>query len=373
MATNPDTTRLASLDILRGFDLFLLVFLQPVFMALASWLDIPVLDTIAYQFTHETWEGFRLWDLVMPLFMFMAGAAIPFSFSKYLSTGTKAGLYRKIAVRVAILWVLGMVMQGNLLGFNPKHIYLYSNTLQAIAAGYAITSIIVLNLSLKWQVVATAALLIVYAIPMTFCGDWTHPGNFAEMVDQTILGRFRDLSTYNGDGTWTPNPYYDNTWIWSTLTFGATVMTGYFAGKIAKDGMGNRAKVAPTLAIIGVAMLIGAWLWSFQMPVIKRIWTSSMVLLSSGLCFLLFSLFYYIIDYKGYTKGLNWLKIYGTNSILAYFLGEKINFRSAVHSLSYGLEQYMGNGYDFLLTFGNYTIVFLILYLLYKHNIRLKI
>ena len=58
-----NTSRLASLDILRGFDLFLLVFFQPVFAALARQLNLPFLNDILYQFDHEVWEGFRFWDL----------------------------------------------------------------------------------------------------------------------------------------------------------------------------------------------------------------------------------------------------------------------------------------------------------------------
>lgn len=48
-----NNTRLASLDILRGFDLFLLVFFQPVLWVLARQLDVPFLNGILYQFDHE--------------------------------------------------------------------------------------------------------------------------------------------------------------------------------------------------------------------------------------------------------------------------------------------------------------------------------
>lgn len=78
-----NSSRLASLDILRGFDLFLLVFFQPVFVALGQQLDLPFLNRLVYQFDHEAWVGFHLWDLVMPLFLFMTGASMPFSLSKY--------------------------------------------------------------------------------------------------------------------------------------------------------------------------------------------------------------------------------------------------------------------------------------------------
>ena len=107
-----NTSRLASLDILRGFDLFLLVFFQPVFAALVRQLNLPFLNDILYQFDHEVWEGFRFWDLVMPLFLFMTGASMPFSLSKYIGTsGSYRPVYRRILKRVFLLFVFGMIVQ----------------------------------------------------------------------------------------------------------------------------------------------------------------------------------------------------------------------------------------------------------------------
>ena len=82
-----NSIRLASLDILRGFDLFLLVFFQPVFVALARQMNMSFLDSILYQFDHEVWEGFRFWDLVMPLFLFMTGASMPLTIEVYRDYG----------------------------------------------------------------------------------------------------------------------------------------------------------------------------------------------------------------------------------------------------------------------------------------------
>ena len=109
------------------------------------------------------------------------------------------------------------------------------------------------------------------------------------------------------------------------------------------------------------------------MPVIKRLWTGSMTLLSGGYCFLLMAFFYYWIDYKGRIWGLNWLKIYGMNSIAAYLLGEVINFRCVAASVSYGLEQYLGDYYQVWLTFANYLILFFILRAMYKCGLFLKV
>lgn len=369
-----NSTRLASLDILRGFDLFLLVFFQPVFVALGQQLNWPFLNEIIYQLDHEVWDGFRFWDLVMPLFLFMTGASMPFSLSKYKTDSVDYGpVYRRILKRVILLFILGMIVQGNLLGFDSKHVYFYSNTLQSIAVGYFIAAVIQLHFSFKWQIIITLLLLFVYWIPMTFLGDFTPEGNFAEKVDRWVLGRFRDGVYWNGDGTWSFSPHYNYTWIWSSLTFGVTVMLGAFAGKVMKEGRTDRKKVIRILLITGLILIGVAELWSFQMPVIKRLWTGSMTLLSGGYCFLLMALFYYWIDYKGYTRGLNWLKIYGMNSITAYLLGEVVNFRCIAASVSYGLEQYLGNYYQVWLTFANYFILFLLLRAMYKCGLFFKV
>lgn len=360
--------RLESLDILRGFDLFMLLMFQPVFMALSGVMDVEWLEPVRYQLEHEPWDAsFRLWDMVMPLFLFMSGASIPFAMNKYL-TGERprSEAYLRIAKRVILLYVFGGIVQGNFLGFDPNRIYLYSNTLQTIAVGYLVTSLLVLNCSLKWQVVAAAALLVIYWIPMTFCGDFTPDGNFAEKVDSMILGRFRDGTRLGENGEWVHSPYYHYTWIWSSLNFSVTVLLGSFAGQITRRV--ERAKAWKMLLGVGVGLLVCGKLWSLQMPINKQIWSSTMTLWAGGWSFIALAVFYYIIDYKGYKRGLEWLKYYGMNSIVAYMLANAVNFRGVVDSVSYGLKPLLGDYYNVWLTFGNFFIVFLILRILYKQQ-----
>lgn len=116
---------------------------------------------------------------------------MPFSFSKFKDNPDKGPVYRKIIKRFILLFIFGMIVQGNLLGLDPKHLYLYSNTLQAIATGYLIAAIIQLHCNFRWQLIVTALLLLIYWIPMTFLGDFTPEGNFAEKVDRLVLGHFR--------------------------------------------------------------------------------------------------------------------------------------------------------------------------------------
>lgn len=365
--------RLASLDILRGFDLFMLVFFQPVFVAFARhWSETPVFSFLLKQFNHIPWVGFSAWDLVMPLFLFMVGTAMPFSFEKYLANPDKWAIYRKITKRFVILFILGAVVQGNLLSLDPLRLRLYSNTLQAIAVGYLISAILLLHLSRKGQLVVTFLLLAGYWALLTFLGDFTPDGNFAEAVDRAILGRFRDGVSYAEDGSWSFSDSYRYTWVLTSMVFGVTTMMGVFAGQIMKYGK-DKKKNCQLLFVIGVVLLLSAWLLSFQTPIIKRIWSASMTLWSGGLCYLLMALFYYAVDYKGCSKGLNWLKIYGMNSIVAYTLGMVVNFRSVAHSLLWGLEQYTGDYYAAILTFANFLILFFILRLMFKQQIFVKI
>lgn len=353
--------RLDSLDILRGLDLFMLLFLQPVLVSIGQVYDASWCQALMHQLDHEVWEGFRCWDLVMPLFLFMVGAAMPFSFAKYqTATGSRIPVYKRIIRRFLLLFLLGMIVQGNLLGFTMESLRIYNNTLQAIAAGYLIAALIMLHASVKWQAILTLLLMIIYSVPMALFGDYTMEGSFAFAVDLRIIGDFRGDLSY--------------TWVWSSLTFGATVMLGALAGNLMKnDRHLPRPRVAAILALSGLALVAAGQLLGQFEPIIKRIWTSSMTLYSGGLCTLLMALTYWWVDVKGHTRGLSWLKIYGMNAITAYCIGEVINFSSVVHSLTYGLQQYLEEWYSVCLTFGNFLILFLLLLVMYRRKIFLKI
>lgn len=357
------TGRLASLDILRGLDLFLLVFLQPVLVAIGRVWSCGWYDSLLYQLDHEVWQGFRAWDLVMPLFLFMTGAAMPFSFARYTrpDAPSRRPLYRRIVRRVLLLFLLGMVVQGNLLGLSWEALLIYNNTLQAIAVGYLIAAMVLLHCRLRGQVIATAVLLLVYWLPMALWGDYSPRGSFAFEVDRLVLGRFRGDLSY--------------TWVWSSLTFGATVMIGALAGRLMLNESGApRRRVALTLALSGLVLIAAGLLWGLEHPVIKRLWTSSMTLYGGGWCLLLMALAYWWVDCLGHTRGLNWLKIYGMNAITAYVLGETVSFRSIVSSLSYGLQPLLGQEwYGVWLTFGNFLVLFLLLRFMYRRGIFLKI
>ena len=156
------TQRLASLDVLRGFDLLCLVGLEGILHPLARAVDKPWFDGFMWNFSHVEWEGFSPWDLVMPLFLFMSGVSIPFTMQRYREGAERSAFYRRILQRVALLWVFGMMCQGNLLGLNPDCIYLFSNTLQSIAVGYLVAALLYVHISWRVQLAIGAGFLLSY-------------------------------------------------------------------------------------------------------------------------------------------------------------------------------------------------------------------
>lgn len=369
-----------SLDVLRGLDLFFLVGLESVMHPLASAIDTEGFHDFMWNFSHVEWEGFSPWDLVMPLFLFMSGVSIPFAMSNYRKGADKSGLCQRLLKRVALLWIFGMICQGNLRGLDPDRIYLYSNTLQTIAVGYLFTVIFYLFTSWRTQAGIAVLLLLGYWGAMKWVtvdgfggGNYTPDLNLAEWIDRTVLGRFRDGASVE-DGVVQFAPWYRYTWILSSLNFIVTVMTGCFAGQILRHVSFKPNQKALLLAVAGAVLVAAGWLWNIEFPVIKKLWTSSMVLVSSGYCFLLMSVSYYIVDVKGLRRGTEWLRVYGMNSIMAYMLAQCINFRSVAHSLFHGVEQYIGPAwYQVLMAASCSIIIYIILWRMYKLRIFLRV
>ena len=364
--------RLASLDILRGADMFLLLFIGPVVKKIfgvcpgrPSWLT--------GQFHHVSWEGFAMWDIIMPLFLFMSGITIPFSMARY-KTGLRPdrAFYLKLLRRFCLLFALGWIVQGNLLSFDWKMFTPYSNTLQTIAVGYLITALLFVNLSFRWQVVACVLLAAAYWIAFACTGMNLDPQtNIAMTIDNTVLGSHRAGVIWDAEGLWHFNLKYQYTWILSSLNFSVTVMLGCFAGQMLKNEEYTPARRAAILAGIGICLIAIGQIISPIFPIIKKIWSTSMTLYSGGICMLLIALTFYIVDVRGWGKGLNWLKIYGMNAITAYMIGMVIKFTSVSESILHGFSSL--ECYPVLIELANVSILFGILYLLYRNRIFLKV
>lgn len=369
------TKRLESLDILRGFDLFMLVFFQPVFRALARAFDADstirsVSNTV---FSHVEWEGFQAWDMVMPLFLFMTGASIPFAFSKFKKGETTSkSMFRRIIKRVFLLWLFGAIIQGNILDLDISTLYLYTNTLQSIALGYFFASLLYMYLPIRGVIVATIILPIIYTIGMQIYGSYLPFENMAEVIDRAILGNFVDGASTDENGIVQFSKTYNYAWIYPTLNFTTTVLMGLLTGYFLKSKVEEKKK-ALYLFLAGAVCIILAYALSPIEPIIKKIWTSTMTLLSGGYSIILMALFYYIIDVLGKGKWLDWLKFYGMNSILAYMLYNTLKINSLLTYWLHGLEQFVGILYPTLIVLAHVTVIFFILRYCYKKMIFLKV
>lgn len=387
MSSSPEKpSRLESLDALRGFDLFVLTMLGPVMHA---WLGHrPHAEWYIAHWTHEPWSGLLAWDLVMPLFMFMAGVSIPFAMSKYV--GETATLPRSHALwrifrRVVVLWLLGCIAQGNLLAFELSVFKPLSNTLQAIAIGYAGAALAFLFLDWKKQLALAGGLLVVFTVACYCWGEWKIAGtspwarelNFPATLDKLLLGQWRDGARLGADGNVIFSGGYDNAWIWCSLTFIVTVMSGVFSGILLKSKQFSPGRKFWGLVGGGAAMLALGWFGDMAgMPIIKRIWTATFTLVTSGWCFLLMAAFYGIVDWLGWKRWAGWLKIIGMNSILAYMLSPEvglINFNGITRPLLGGLLRVLEvSRPEIFFACGNAVVLFLILWLCYRAKIFLK-
>ena len=194
MKNTVKATRLASLDILRGLDLWLLLMIGPVLHTFLrsgygeSW------EFIRFHADHVPWEGFSLWDIIMPLFMFMSGITIPFSLRRYKEgLGSKKEFYLKLLKRFCLLVLFGWIVQGNLLDFDFRYFHPYANTLQAIAVGYAASALLFVYFRPKMQIVLTSLLFFGYMAAFVFTGMDVNPEtNIAMVIDKAVLGAHRD-------------------------------------------------------------------------------------------------------------------------------------------------------------------------------------
>ena len=115
MSQTTTSQRLYSLDALRGFDMFWILGGEEVLHVLAKATNSPFWETLAHQFTHPDWNGFRVYDLIFPLFLFMSGVATPYSVGRELEKGTdKQQLLLRVIKRGLILVLLGIVYNNGL-------------------------------------------------------------------------------------------------------------------------------------------------------------------------------------------------------------------------------------------------------------------
>ncbi len=363
-ATGLPSGRLESLDALRGFDMFLLVGFGAMLCALPELSANAVFIQIEAQCHHPPWHGFRLWDLIFPLFIFLVGVSMPFSFEKRLQApGGKWALYRHIVVRTAVLAVLGLVYWGTPGGAHPT--LGYYSVLYRIGIAYLFASIIVLNLRPTGQAVLAIGLLLAYGLVTRFvpvpghgAGDFTEAGCLQTYLGEVVATALSPKFRYVFSITLIPSI--------ATAVFGA--LTGHWL----RSQRGPNAKTIGLLAVgalfVSAGLVLNEWI-----PINKRMGSVSFSLLVSGLSMLLLALFYWMIDVRGYRGWAFFFVVVGMNSITIYLGSRLIDFNQIAGVFIGGFVNSLGAPSALVTATTVAAIKWLFLYYLYVQRAFLKI
>jgi len=369
MASIIPSQRLYSLDALRGFDMFWIMGAEEIVHQLAKVTGSPFWQGFSTQLTHPDWHGFQFYDLIFPLFLFMAGVATPYSLGKELEKGrSKNQLLFRVIKRGLILVVLGIIY-NNGLELRPISEIRFGSVLARIGLAYMFANIIYLFTQQRGQIIWFYSILIGYWLLLLFnsapgypAGDLTMEGNFASYLDRLIMPGKLYLGIHDPEG------------LISTIPAISTGLLGIYAGNLLKNSPLSMKRKALQLFAMGVVSLLLAQVWNLVFPINKNLWSSSFVLHVGGYSLVLLALFYYIIDIRGFKKWAFFFSVIGMNSILIYMSGQFINWSYTTTALFSWLFQLTGepaNAVVFALCL--VLVEWVVLYFLYKKSVFLRV
>ncbi len=358
-----------SIDALRGFDMFWIIGGDAIAGNLGLMFHIPLLEaTMAQLSNHVEWAGFRFYDMIFPLFLFIIGATLPFSLGKHMEQGVPKGeLIKKSMSRTAILFFFGLLYNGalDLKGWDHLRIF---GVLQRQALGYGIAAILFLTTSRRTQVILFFSILIGYwalmalvHVPGAHGGIYSEWGNMANAVDRLIL---RPGQMYE--------KYGDPEGPVSLIPAISTALLGIFAGTWLKSSRTEGQKVLG-LFVAGLICIAVGLAWSPFFPIIKKIWTSSYMLVAGGCSLELLALFYFVVDVKGFKKLAFPFVVIGVNSITIYMVSRIVRFDDVAKFFVSGLAALYPHSKDIILATGVVVAEWLFLYLLYRKKMFLKV
>ena len=363
--------RLLSLDALRGFDMFWIIGWGRIWHELAKLTDWPLFNWWSTQMNHCEWDGFHFYDLIFPLFLFIAGISFPFSLEKSQQKGlSKKAIYIRIIKRGLILVFLGLVFNGFLkFNFDAQR---YSGVLIRIGLAWMFAALIFINTKRNARILWCAGILIFYWLLLAFVQAPDFPaaprfsmeGNIACYIDRAFLPGKMYSELYDPSGLSGILPAI------STTLLG--MLTGMFI-KTSKEGLTPMKKVV-YMTGAGVALIMLGLLWGLIFPINKPIWTSSYVCLAGGVSLLFFAFFYWIIDVCGYRRWTLFFSVIGMNSITIYMAQSIINFQFTANFLFGGFVSFFPKAWAPMLNSLTYIIIcWLFLYFLYRKKIFIKV
>lgn len=370
------TLRLASVDVYRGFVMFLMVAEVLELAKLAKHFpDNPVWQAIKFHTTHVEWVGCSLHDLIQPSFSFLVGVALPFSLSHRIIRGdtflkmTLHALWRSL-----ILILLGVFLRST---HSTMTNWTFEDTLTQIGLGYFF--LFLLGWQKTWVIVlAFLAIVVGYwgawtlypAAGPDFISHWEKNANLGWAFDTWFLNLFPRKApfTANGGG-------------YLTLSFIPTLGTmilGLLAGRCLQMPWDKWKQIGLFLVAGTAGIAIGYYLHELDIcPNVKRIWTPTWVFYSGGWCFVLLASFILLVDVLPLKRLFFPFLVFGVNSIAIYCLSHLIDgfIRTSLYThLGKGFFQMFGERYEELfMGCCILLILWLILYWMYRRKLFLKI
>ena len=367
-AAVPSTSsRLLSLDALRGFDMFWIVGAEDIVHALSNISRRGPVSFLSGELQHKAWEGVTFYDLIFPLFVYIVGVSLVFSLSRSLRTAGRAATMRRIFRRSILLFLIGIFYYGGLsAGLDQVRLL---GVLQRIALCYMFASLIFSVAKPRAMVAVCVLLLVGYWALMTFVPVPGHgAGNFAEGANLAnyIDSRYLPFRKWDGD--------HDPEGLLSTLPAIATCLNGVFSGLLLSNTRVSDRKKVLYLLVSGAAGVILGFLWGLQFPVIKKIWTSSYVLVAGGYSCIFMALFYQVIDVwqiRRWTTPFVWI---GMNPITIYLVVNVVDFRALAERIAGGpVKAFFGIYGELLITSLVLGMVFLLVRFLYQRKVFLRL
>jgi predicted acyltransferase len=378
LADSPTTTRvtapsprLLSLDALRGFDMFWILGGGALARALHAFGDVPVITWLGDQMEHVPWAGFHFYDLIFPLFVFIAGTSLVFSTTRHVQTRGSVSAVRHILVRGIILFLLGVLYSGGLARGMENVRWL--GVLQRIAIAYTGAGLLFVWCKPRTLIAICIALLLGYwallglvPVPESGAANFSEGHNLTNYLDRLYLpGR-----KYDGD--------HDPEGLLSSLPAIASCLLGVLSG-VWLRGAAAPWRKALGLIVAGAILLGAGWLWAGWFPVIKKLWTSSFVLVAGGSSAILLGLFYAIIEIAHVRKPFAPFVWIGMNPITLYLLANVINFSQLAQRFAGGdVKNYLNTSIhqgagDLLLALLACGFPVLIAWFLYRRKVFIRV
>ena len=371
--TKESSPRLRSLDALRGFDMFWIVGGSTLAVHFAKYTEWNWVKWFAGQMHHPGWKGFTLYDLIFPLFLFLAGVAIPYSLGRKMTSGVPRHiLLRKIVLRAATLVLLGAIYNGDLLAWKTLSQIRICSVLGYIGLAYLFAGLLYLYADLRHQIIWAVGILLGYWAALM----WIHvPGHGAGVLTpEGCITAYLDRSLL----PWKFNmvkQMYDSQGIFVTIPAIVTCLLGCFTGAfLQKSKLSKCCNVLILLGAAAVCFGLG-FLWETQLFISKELWNPPFVLRCAGYSLALLGVFYGIIDALGFWRWSFFFIVIGMNPITIYLGSRIINFHQPKNFIFGGLFHKIQNP-ELQAVWGAIAFImtwWLLLLFLYRKKIFLKV